>query len=89
MIAHFFRLFGHVQPTDLGFQLLQQRLRLLQIARVEPFSEPAINRSKQFVAPAGSCPGRARGAPCISAAFANLLAVGVGRKARVRQDAAQ
>ena len=29
-------------------QLLQQRLRLLQIARVEPFSEPAVNRSEQF-----------------------------------------
>ena len=30
-------------------QLLQQRLRLLQIARVEPFRKPAVNRSKQFV----------------------------------------
>jgi hypothetical protein len=29
-------------------QLVQQRLRLLQIARVEPLSEPPINRSKQF-----------------------------------------
>jgi hypothetical protein len=28
--------------------LLQQRLRLLQIARVEPLSEPALDRSKQF-----------------------------------------
>ena len=26
-------------------QLLQQRLRLFQIARVEPFREPAVNRS--------------------------------------------
>ena len=29
-------------------QLLQQRLRLLQIARVEAFREPPVNRSKQF-----------------------------------------
>ena len=29
-------------------QLLQQRLRLLQIARVEAFSEPPVNRSQQF-----------------------------------------
>ena len=26
----------------------KQRLRLLQIARVEPFSEPPVNRSQQF-----------------------------------------
>jgi hypothetical protein len=26
-------------------QLVEQRLRLLQIKRVEPFSEPAVNRS--------------------------------------------
>ena len=29
-------------------QLPQQHLRLLQIARVEPFREPPVNRSKQF-----------------------------------------
>src|SRR5580704_11059183 len=29
-------------------QLLQQRLRLFQIARVEAFSEPAVDRSEQF-----------------------------------------
>ena len=29
-------------------QLLQQRLRFLQIARVEPFSEPPVNGSQQF-----------------------------------------
>jgi hypothetical protein len=29
-------------------QLLQQRLRLLQIERIEAFSEPAIHRSEQF-----------------------------------------
>jgi hypothetical protein len=27
---------------------VQQRLRLLQIARVKPFGEPAVNRNKQF-----------------------------------------
>ncbi len=30
-------------------QSVQQRLRLLQIARVEPLSEPPVNRSQQFV----------------------------------------
>ena len=29
-------------------QLVEQRLRLLQIARVEPLRKPAVNRSKQF-----------------------------------------
>ena len=29
-------------------QLPQQRLRFLQIARVEPFREPPVNRSQQF-----------------------------------------
>ena len=29
-------------------QLLQQRLRFLQIARVEPLREPAVDRSQQF-----------------------------------------
>ena len=29
-------------------QLLQQRLRLLQIARVEPFGEPAVDRSEKL-----------------------------------------
>ena len=29
-------------------QRIEQRLRLLQIARVEPFRKPAVNRSKQF-----------------------------------------
>src|SRR5215468_8850725 len=29
-------------------QLSQQRLRLLEIARVEPLREPPVNRSKQF-----------------------------------------
>ena len=31
-----------------GRQLFEQRLRLLQIERVKPFSEPAVNRSEQF-----------------------------------------
>jgi hypothetical protein len=39
-------------PMDLSGrsrrQLLQQRLRFLQIARVEPFGEPPVNRSQQF-----------------------------------------
>ena len=29
-------------------QFLQQRLRFLQIERVKPFGEPAVNRSEQF-----------------------------------------
>jgi hypothetical protein len=29
-------------------KLVEQRLRLLQIERVEAFSEPAVNRSQQF-----------------------------------------
>src|SRR6476660_3135126 len=29
-------------------QLLQQLLRLLQIARIEPLGEPAVHRSQQF-----------------------------------------
>ena len=33
------------QPRDLRRQLVQQRLGLLQIARVEPFGEPAVDRS--------------------------------------------
>src|SRR4029079_15017317 len=37
------------QGTALRRQLLQQGLRLLQIARIEPFREPPVNRSKQFV----------------------------------------
>jgi hypothetical protein len=41
-------------------QLLQQRLRLLQIARVEPLRKPPINRSQH--ARAAPCPGRARDA---------------------------
>ena len=36
-------------PLDsLRRQRVEQRLRLLQIARVEPLSEPAIDRTEQF-----------------------------------------
>ena len=42
-------------------QLLQQRLRLLQIARVEPLRKPPVNRSQAVRALAAPCPGRARG----------------------------
>ena len=38
-----------VATNHLCRQLLQQRLRFLQIARVEPFGEPAVNWSQQFV----------------------------------------
>ena len=31
-----------------GVQLIEQRLRFLQIARVETLRKPAANRSKQF-----------------------------------------
>jgi hypothetical protein len=39
----------------LGVQFIQQRLRLLQVERVEAFGEPAVDRSEHlvgFVAPA-------------------------------------
>src|SRR5262245_4531664 len=44
---------GHLPPTkdrrlSLRLQFLQQRLRFLQIARLEPFSEPPVNRSQQL-----------------------------------------
>jgi hypothetical protein len=35
-----------------GLQLIEQRLRVLQIARVEAFSEPAVHRSKNGPQPA-------------------------------------
>ena len=34
--------------SEWGRQFLQQRLRFLQIARVEPFSEPPVYGSQQF-----------------------------------------
>ena len=51
-----------VSKLVVGAQLIEQRLRLLQIARVEAFSEPPVNRSKAVRALAAPCPGRVRGA---------------------------
>ena len=39
---------GAVSNLLVRMQLIEQRLGLLQITRVEAFSEPAVNRSKQF-----------------------------------------
>ena len=36
------------RPINSRGQLLQKRFRLLQVARVEPLCEPAVNRSQQF-----------------------------------------
>ena len=36
------------RPVNSRGQLLQKRFRLLQVARVEPLCEPAVNRSQQF-----------------------------------------
>jgi hypothetical protein len=38
--------YAHSAEAVLRRQLLQQRLRFLQIARVEPLSEPFVNRSE-------------------------------------------
>src|SRR5262249_53283864 len=38
----------HASNKPLRCQLLQQRLRLLQIARVKPLHKPPVNRSQQF-----------------------------------------
>ena len=41
--------FNHTGEADVCWsrqQLVQRRLRLFQIARVEPLSEPPVNRSK-------------------------------------------
>jgi hypothetical protein len=40
-----------VDRRSLRPQFLQQRLRLLQITRVKPFAEPAVNRSQQYFPP--------------------------------------
>ena len=40
---------GAICPFEIGLscvQLVEQGLSLLQVARVEPFSEPAVNRSE-------------------------------------------
>jgi hypothetical protein len=42
---------------------LGQRLGLFQIARVEAFGEPAVDRSEKIGAPRSACPGLARAAP--------------------------
>ena len=42
-------------------QLLQQRLRFLQIARVEPLRKPLVNRNHQFARLLRLAPVRARG----------------------------
>ena len=44
-------------------KLVEQRLRLLQVVRVEAFGEPAVDRSEQ-VASLCSFPDRARAEPC-------------------------
>jgi hypothetical protein len=41
-------------------QLVQLRLGLSQIARIEPFSEPSVNRSEKL-ASFPACPSRAGG----------------------------
>jgi hypothetical protein len=40
--------FLYLKQYVIAGQLLQQRFRLLQIARVEPFCEPPVNRSQEF-----------------------------------------
>ena len=65
-------------------QLLQQRLRVLQIARVEAFRKPAGTGSQQFARFAPPWPGRARGAPCsLRRAVPRILSV-VDARPRVR-----
>jgi len=40
--------FLHLQECVTAGQLIEQRLRFLQIAGVEPLREPPVNRSQQF-----------------------------------------
>ena len=50
-------------PSDsLDRQLLKQRLRVLQVARVEPFVEPPVKPEQPVRALAAPCAGHARGA---------------------------
>ena len=49
-----------------GVQLIEQRLGLLQIERVEAFGEPAVDRREQIAGLAAACPDRATAAPCSS-----------------------
>jgi hypothetical protein len=44
-------------------QFVKQRLCLFQIARIEPFGKPAVDRSEKL-ASFPACPDRARAAPC-------------------------
>jgi hypothetical protein len=37
-----------IAAVTLGSQLLHQRLRLFEVARVEPLGKPPVNRSQQF-----------------------------------------
>ena len=39
---------GQCRDCGSGIQLIKQRLRLLQIERVEPFGKPAVNRSEKL-----------------------------------------
>ena len=48
MLRQWLRLCAGQCGAGLLSQLLQQRLRLFQIAGLESFSEPAVNRSEQF-----------------------------------------
>jgi hypothetical protein len=48
MLVRVARVVSNGSQSLLSPQLLQQRLRLLQIARVEPLREPPVHRSKQF-----------------------------------------
>ena len=43
-------------------QLLQQRLGLFQVERIEPFGEPAVDRSEKLASLIPLAPGRARAA---------------------------
>jgi hypothetical protein len=44
--------------TGLRRQLIEQRLRLFQITRLEPLSEPPVNRSQQFASIADQLPNK-------------------------------
>ena len=67
-------------------QLVEQRLRLFQIERVEAFGEPAVDRSEKIAGLLPACPDRARAAPCSSRRGVPriLLAAGARPRARAR-----
>src|SRR5262249_21927245 len=58
-----------------GRELTQQRLRLLQIARVEPLREPAVHWSQEFAASL-TLPWSRAGATCIASPGRPLHLVG-------------